>query len=758
MAGFSVDTKLFRELGELLVGRDSTALTELIKNAYDADSTLVQIFAERLREPDHGVIVIDDDGVGMNIDEFSRGFLRIAGRSKIEGDRRSPYFRRRFTGEKGIGRLAAHKLARLLEVVSSHWSGADRDPDEGFPSIDGVDARIDWDMIEALETLDQVESSEAIRVQGFSSHQRAGTKLTLRRLRRRWTDRDFDRFFNEIATLTPPQPLTAPLENGIVPRPLLFSTPRLRDEGRDSDFEIRFGGELALQESDVAAVAESAYWVIEIDCAADTRKVRVAVEPTSRGRAEYPTAEGFHFDQVMRSDQPLVSFQARILQQEYGAWPNAYRGVRVYYEGFRVLPYGDPRDDWLDLDRDYRSRGRTELARLRRFAEWDFPPGDERESLSVQGNGAFFGGVFFTRNGARELQMLVNREGFLPNPAFDGVADLVRLGIDLQVRLRYATTSEIKQARKSDSERQKQAASQGGRQDAPSGFLVASLQQDALTTIREARTALAAGRGGDAAQKLDLIEERLTSANAIVKEAVSEVTMYRILASIGLEHAAFVHEVNSLALTAQSIAAVLEGLAHEAQGTLRQRLRQLVAEIHDLRERLRRNAVYLADMTGVEGRRRRSRQRLRSAIEKITAFFARSIAERGLTILNEVPEKAETPPMFPAEVYAIVSNLLSNAVKFSGRGGRIRASVRDEPGALVFRLENTGARINLRGAERWFEPFRSTTTEIDESLGQGMGLGLTITRSLVDEYGGIIQFVSPSKSYNTAVEVTLPRR
>ncbi len=33
---FSVDTHVFRELGELLVGRDSTALLELIKNAYDA--------------------------------------------------------------------------------------------------------------------------------------------------------------------------------------------------------------------------------------------------------------------------------------------------------------------------------------------------------------------------------------------------------------------------------------------------------------------------------------------------------------------------------------------------------------------------------------------------------------------------------------------------------------------------------------------------------------------------------------------------
>lgn len=46
MPGFSVDTKLFRELGELLVGRESTALIELVKNAYDADATEVSIFGD----------------------------------------------------------------------------------------------------------------------------------------------------------------------------------------------------------------------------------------------------------------------------------------------------------------------------------------------------------------------------------------------------------------------------------------------------------------------------------------------------------------------------------------------------------------------------------------------------------------------------------------------------------------------------------------------------------------------------------------
>jgi hypothetical protein len=41
-AKFTVDTHVFRELGELLVGRDSTALIELIKNAYDADALEVK--------------------------------------------------------------------------------------------------------------------------------------------------------------------------------------------------------------------------------------------------------------------------------------------------------------------------------------------------------------------------------------------------------------------------------------------------------------------------------------------------------------------------------------------------------------------------------------------------------------------------------------------------------------------------------------------------------------------------------------------
>ena len=95
---FSVDTHLFRELGEFLGGRDSTALAELVKNAYDADATKVAVYGERLSDPARGYIEIQDDGVGMTEEEFEQGFLRIASRIKESGSRYSMRFNRRYTG------------------------------------------------------------------------------------------------------------------------------------------------------------------------------------------------------------------------------------------------------------------------------------------------------------------------------------------------------------------------------------------------------------------------------------------------------------------------------------------------------------------------------------------------------------------------------------------------------------------------------------------------------------------------------------
>src|SRR4051812_33826995 len=135
---FTVDTHLFRELGELLVGRDSTALIELVKNSYDADAIEVEVHAQHLESARDGWIQITDNGVGMTPKIFEDGFLRIASRAKDLGDRRSLRFKRRFTGEKGVGRLAAHKLAELIDVTS--FAGDELRTNGAV----GVHGAIDW--------------------------------------------------------------------------------------------------------------------------------------------------------------------------------------------------------------------------------------------------------------------------------------------------------------------------------------------------------------------------------------------------------------------------------------------------------------------------------------------------------------------------------------------------------------------------------------------------------------------------------------
>jgi signal transduction histidine kinase len=112
--------------------------------------------------------------------------------------------------------------------------------------------------------------------------------------------------------------------------------------------------------------------------------------------------------------------------------------------------------------------------------------------------------------------------------------------------------------------------------------------------------------------------------------------------------------------------------------------------------------------------------------------------------------------MFPAEVTAVFANLLTNAVKAAGQKGRIRARGRSGKEAVSVTIENTGAAVSLDEAERWFLPFESTTTTVDPVLGQGMGLGLPITRRIVEEYGGEVIFARPATGYATAVRLTLP--
>jgi hypothetical protein len=114
---FTIESRLLRELGERLVREPEVAIVELIKNSYDADATTCDV---HYRAGDS--ISVVDDGTGMTLDQFRNGWMRI-GTSSKELTPRSSIFRRRITGEKGIGRFAVRFLGRawLSEQAASDY-------------------------------------------------------------------------------------------------------------------------------------------------------------------------------------------------------------------------------------------------------------------------------------------------------------------------------------------------------------------------------------------------------------------------------------------------------------------------------------------------------------------------------------------------------------------------------------------------------------------------------------------------------------
>ncbi len=106
------------QMGEELIGHPSTALGELVKNAYDADAINCKIYIHLDKEPQNSFLIVFDDGVGMSSEILFGQWLQPSMSTKRTGNKRSEVFDRPLLGSKGIGRLAAMALGDHLTVIS----------------------------------------------------------------------------------------------------------------------------------------------------------------------------------------------------------------------------------------------------------------------------------------------------------------------------------------------------------------------------------------------------------------------------------------------------------------------------------------------------------------------------------------------------------------------------------------------------------------------------------------------------------------
>ena len=132
-------------------------------------------------------------------------------------------------------------------------------------------------------------------------------------------------------------------------------------------------------------------------------------------------------------------------------------------------------------------------------------------------------------------------------------------------------------------------------------------------------------------------------------------------------------------------------------------------------------------------------------VSKIAASVLDYIENKGIHFEYCSKTKSKIIACDPDKIERIVLNLLSNAIKFTDSGGKILFNVWDEEEKIFISVKDSGIGISKEKQELVFRRF----VQIDKSLSRnhnGSGIGLSLTKSLVELHGGKISLISDAGS------------
>ncbi len=209
---------------------------------------------------------------------------------------------------------------------------------------------------------------------------------------------------------------------------------------------------------------------------------------------------------------------------------------------------------------------------------------------------------------------------------------------------------------------------------------------------------------------------------------------------------------------------VIGVVAALAQTELTAAQREMVSLIESSGVTLERLVSDVLDFSKIEAGRLEIETRvfdLRAELDAVVEVFRIKAEEKGLSFPVARGDSARGEFVGDdVRIKQVLSNLLSNAVKFTAEGEvRVRVEVSDpeqagEPSTLVFEVTDTGVGFDKEAAEHLFQRFSQADTTITRRFG-GSGLGLSITRALIELMGGRIDTES-TPGEGSRFQVALP--
>jgi signal transduction histidine kinase len=235
------------------------------------------------------------------------------------------------------------------------------------------------------------------------------------------------------------------------------------------------------------------------------------------------------------------------------------------------------------------------------------------------------------------------------------------------------------------------------------------------------------------------LEARVAERTRELQEAQAHVLHQEKMAAFGLLAAGIAHEVgNPLA----SISSLVQMLQRRPLDPYTQEKLTLVSG------ELQRIQTTLRELVNFSRPASTARTRVSIAEVLAEALNIAKYYKRARPITTEIP--AELPPVLGVrdQLVQVFLNLILNAIDATATGGTISVDARADNDALVIQVRDTGSGIPAEQRPRVFQPYFTTKKH-------GTGLGLFVTKKLVEEHGGRIEFASTAGA-GTTFTIRLP--
>lgn len=753
---FSIDGRLLSELGEKLVTKNYLALSELIKNSYDADSAFVEIILKNVKDiTSESKIIIQDEGEGMSWDDFKNNWMRISTSNKERNPITDKYARNK-TGSKGIGRFACQKLSDTINVETTKLISPN--------TYEITSITVKWRDFKA--------ESELINVSFKASHYlvtdkklQTGTKITLLDLKEKWNQLSYRGLLKELASLS----LTTPIKREGFEEDPGFEIKVISDEfGTGEDLhlndEILNGSWGRLN----ATVTDSGEIELVLDAKTLGRK-------TYQLTKNYPNLANITFDISYFPDRTGYLRRPDIVPLKIiRPIREVHAGIKIYSEGFRVYPYGQAGDDWLSLDKDVgRRKAKIDSDELSYIAE-SYGLDPKRTMLDLFPNKMLIGSVKIDANHSTKFLTKLNREGFVENKAFEDLKEALRAAIEWMTiqfssfKLLYAD----EEAEKIRNDFDKILAD------------IQPLEKNINREVRVSeafkiiRNAVNYERKSDKPASISQ-DETLEKATKLLSTEFSvnekELSLLRSIASSGPLFFVFAHEFRGLVSKLDTNAGSIEQWIENNKSSNVDFT--WLSEIADSMRQTREDFISLEKLIGIFSSTHKIEQkqiRVLDAINSVCDGFSFITKAYGIQVVKKVEAQFIKTDLMPeASFYSILVNLLSNAIKAvlasKNSGKRIIEITAKRDPSLIISVSDNGVGLDKSLWEDVFKPLVTdptgeiyrqleSTTNIDDLavLGKGTGLGLNIVKSMVSQSKGKINFIEPENNWATTVKVLLP--